>query len=33
MVKGFDPDYVENPVGQRISLAFTCDCPAEVDAL
>jgi catechol 2,3-dioxygenase-like lactoylglutathione lyase family enzyme len=33
MVKGFDPDFVENPVGQRISLAFKCDSPAEVDAL
>ena len=33
MVKGFDPDLVENPVGQRISLAFKCDSPAEVDAL
>ena len=33
MVKGIDPDFVENPVGQRISLAFKCDSPAEVDAL
>lgn len=33
MVKGFDPDFVENPVGQRISLAFKCDSPAEVDTL
>jgi len=32
MVKGTDPDWVE-PVGQRISLAFKCDSPAEVDAL
>jgi uncharacterized glyoxalase superfamily protein PhnB len=31
MVKGIDPDWVE-PVGQRISLAFKCDSPAEVDA-
>ena len=33
MVKGIDPDYIENPVGQRVSLAFKCDTPAEVDAL
>ena len=33
MVKGIDPDFVENPVGQRISLAFKCDSPAEVNAL
>ena len=33
MMKGIDPDIVENPVGQRISLAFKCDSPAEVDAL
>lgn len=32
MVKGFDPDWQE-PVGQRIGLAFKCDSPAEVDAL
>jgi uncharacterized glyoxalase superfamily protein PhnB len=32
MVKGIDPDWVE-PAGQRISLAFKCDSPAEVDAL
>jgi catechol 2,3-dioxygenase-like lactoylglutathione lyase family enzyme len=32
MIKGIDPDFVENPVGQRISLAFKCDSPAEVDA-
>ena len=32
MVKGIDPNWVE-PVGQRISLAFKCDSPAEVDAL
>jgi len=31
MIKGIDPDWVE-PVGQRISLAFKCDSPAEVDA-
>jgi uncharacterized glyoxalase superfamily protein PhnB len=33
MMKGIDPDFVENTVGQRISLAFKCDSPAEVDAL
>lgn len=33
MIKGIYPDFVENPVGQRISLAFKCDSPAEVDAL
>src|SRR5690349_6875808 len=33
MVKGIDPEYIENPVGQRVSLAFKCDTPAEVDAL
>jgi len=33
MIKSIDPDYVENPVGQRMSLAFKCDTPAEVDAL
>lgn len=32
MVKGIDPEWVE-PVGQRISLAFKCDSPAEVDEL
>ena len=32
MVKSIDPDWVE-PVGQRMSLAFKCDSPAEVDAL
>lgn len=32
MIKGIDPDFVENSVGQRISLAFKCDSPAEVDA-
>ncbi len=33
MMKGLYPDFVENPAGQRISLAFKCDSPAEVDAL
>jgi uncharacterized glyoxalase superfamily protein PhnB len=31
MVKGIDAGWVE-PVGQRISLAFKCGSPAEVDA-
>jgi uncharacterized glyoxalase superfamily protein PhnB len=33
MIKGIYPDWVEEPVGQRISLAFKCDSPAEVDDL
>jgi catechol 2,3-dioxygenase-like lactoylglutathione lyase family enzyme len=33
MTKSIDPDWVEEPVGQRVSLAFKCDSPAEVDAL
>jgi uncharacterized glyoxalase superfamily protein PhnB len=33
MIKGIYPDWVAEPVGQRISLAFKCDSPAEVDAL
>jgi uncharacterized glyoxalase superfamily protein PhnB len=32
MIKSIDPDWIE-PVGQRMSLAFKCDSPAEVDAL
>lgn len=32
MIKSIDPEWVE-PVGQRISLAFKCESPAEVDAL
>src|SRR5690348_7902727 len=32
MVKGMEPDWVE-PVGQRVSLAFKCADPAEVDRL
>jgi uncharacterized glyoxalase superfamily protein PhnB len=32
MIKGIYPDWVE-PVGQRMTLAFKCDSPAEVDAL
>jgi catechol 2,3-dioxygenase-like lactoylglutathione lyase family enzyme len=31
MVKEIDPEWKE-PVGQRVSLAFKCDTPAEVDA-
>jgi catechol 2,3-dioxygenase-like lactoylglutathione lyase family enzyme len=33
MIKGIDPDFIENPVGQRISLAFKCDTPVEVDTV
>jgi uncharacterized glyoxalase superfamily protein PhnB len=33
MIKGIYPEYVENTVGQRMSLAFKCDTTAEVDAL
>lgn len=32
MVKSIHPEWVE-PVGQRMSLAFKCESPAEVDAL
>ena len=32
MMRGIDPTWVE-PVGQRVTLAFKCDSPAEVDAL
>ncbi len=32
MIKSFSPGWVE-PVGHRMSLAFLCDSPAEVDAL
>jgi uncharacterized glyoxalase superfamily protein PhnB len=32
LVKSFMPDWVQ-PIGQRISLAFKCASPAEVDAL
>lgn len=32
MVKGFDEHWVE-PHGQRMTLAFKCESPAEVDAL
>ncbi|KAB8163304.1 glyoxalase [Streptomyces sp. 3MP-14] len=32
-VRTFAPDYQPNPEGTRISLAFLCDSPAEVDAL
>lgn len=33
MTKGLYPDWVEEPVGQRMSLAFKCGSPAEVDAV
>ncbi|MFN2199161.1 MAG: VOC family protein [Anaerolineales bacterium] len=32
IIKGMDPDWQE-PTGQRMTLAFKCDSPAEVDAL
>jgi uncharacterized glyoxalase superfamily protein PhnB len=32
MVESFDEDWVE-PQGQRISLAFKCDSPSDVDTL
>ena len=32
MVKSHEPNWVE-PVGQRMTLAFKCDSPADVDAL
>jgi uncharacterized glyoxalase superfamily protein PhnB len=32
MIKEIDPDWVE-PVGARVSVAFKCGSPAEVDAL
>ncbi len=32
MVKGIDPAW-ESPTGSRISLAFKCESPAEVDAV
>src|SRR5262245_21935102 len=32
MIKDIDPDWVE-PVGQRMTLAFKCDSPADVNAL
>ena len=32
VIKSFDPDWTA-PTGQRVSLAFRCDSPAEVDAL
>lgn len=33
LMKSLYPDWAENPVGQRMALAFKCDSPAEVDAL
>src|SRR4051812_26187992 len=32
LIKSIEPEWVE-PVGQRMTLAFKCDSPAEVDAL
>jgi catechol 2,3-dioxygenase-like lactoylglutathione lyase family enzyme len=32
MVLGIDPEWVE-PVGARVSVAFKCDTPAEVDSV
>jgi len=32
MTKGLYPDWVDEPVGHRMGLAFKCDSPAEVDA-
>ena len=32
LIKGLYPEWVE-PVGQRVTLAFKCDSPADVDAL
>ena len=31
MIKEIDPEWVQ-PVGQRVSVAFKCDAPADVDA-
>ena len=33
MIKSIYPDWVVPAVGQRMTLAFLCDSPAEVDAL
>jgi uncharacterized glyoxalase superfamily protein PhnB len=33
MIKGIDPGWVDEPIGQRMTLAFKCKDPAEVDAL
>ena len=32
LIKGLYPEWVE-PVGQRVTIAFKCDSPADVDAL
>jgi uncharacterized glyoxalase superfamily protein PhnB len=32
MIKGIDPSWME-PTGHRMTLAFKCNSPAEVDAL
>ena len=33
MIKSLYPDWIEPAVGQRMTLAFKCDSPAEVDRL
>ncbi|MCS7062264.1 MAG: VOC family protein [Anaerolineae bacterium] len=33
MMKGIYPDWEESPAGHRMTLAFKCDSPAEVDAV
>lgn len=33
LVKSFNPDWIDNPTGNRMSMAFLCDSPAEVDAI
>jgi uncharacterized glyoxalase superfamily protein PhnB len=33
MIKGIDPGWVDNPIGQRMTLAFKCENPAEVNTL
>ena len=32
MVQSFDPTFIAEPTGHRMSLAFKCDSPGEVDA-
>lgn len=33
VIKSFNPDWMPSTGGQRMSMAFLCDSPAEVDAL
>ncbi len=33
LVKSFNPDWLDNPTGNKMGMAFLCDNPAEVDAL